>query len=162
LLRGWMAMAAAALILTGCISRAPRPYETELDSLEQQRRESEQQERLAHTEAQRYAAVVYFAAGSSEIDDAGARELDWFAQRMKPYPHAVIEVQGFAESTGDEAAHPELSDRRAEAVARFLAAQGIDAARLVAGGGLSSRFPAPSDQTPKGRRSNRRVEVTVR
>lgn len=158
--RAWMGLAAGALTLAACFWTSPRAYQTELDRLERERNQSEEQARLAQTEAQRYAAVVYFADGSAEIDAAGARELAWFAERMKPYPQAVIEVQGFADSGGDDAGSQKLSDARAQAVARFLAAEGIDATRLVAGG-LSTRFSAAGDETPKGRRNNRRVEVIV-
>jgi OOP family OmpA-OmpF porin len=165
LARGGIGLALAALsvgmlTLSGCFWRSPRAYQTELDRLERERRQSEEQAQLARNEAQRYSAVVYFAEGSAEIDATGARELAWFTERMRSHPEAVIEVDGFAELGGPAAETTELSDARARAVGRWLVANGIDESHLVVGG-LSSQLSAPLDATPRGRLSNRRVEVTV-
>jgi outer membrane protein OmpA-like peptidoglycan-associated protein len=46
-------------------------------------------------------------------------------------------------------------------VASYLVSKGIPPSRL-APLGFSSEFPAASNETTAGRRSNRRVEVTVR
>jgi hypothetical protein len=50
---------------------------------------------------------------------------------------------------------------RAENVARYLLSKGIPESRL-APLGFSSEFSAEGNETAQGRRSNRRVEVTVR
>jgi outer membrane protein OmpA-like peptidoglycan-associated protein len=152
-----LVLAAAAL---GC-SAYQSTYDRELGRLEAEEQERQDRERAAHAEAARYAAVVYFAVGSAAVDAEGSRELAWFAERMKPYPEAVIEVRGFADSTGPEASNQTLSQERAASVARALVALGIASERIVAGG-YSEAFPARSNQTSEGRRSNRRVEVTVR
>ncbi|HSF02760.1 MAG TPA: OmpA family protein [Solirubrobacterales bacterium] len=149
--------AAAAL---GC-SSYQRTYERETQRLEAEEQARQAKERAAHAEASRYAAVVYFAVGSAVVDDEGARELGWFAERMQPYPQAVIEVRGYTDSTGPEASNRELSRERAVSVARVLEDLGIGRERLKIGG-LSEAFPARSNETPEGRRSNRRAEVTVR
>ncbi len=163
--RGWIGLALAFLsvgvpTLPGCFWRSPRPYETELDRMEHERQQSEEQRQLARSEAEHYSAVVYFAEGSAEIGADGVRDLTWFAERMRSHPEAVIDVEGFAESDGSAAENVDLSDARAQAVARFLADHGIDASHLVAGG-LSSRLSPAVEATPPGRLNNRRVEVTV-
>jgi outer membrane protein OmpA-like peptidoglycan-associated protein len=144
----------------GC-SAYQRTYERETERLESEEQARQAEERAAHAEASRYAAVVYFSVGSARVDAEGARELEWFAERMQPYPQAVIEVRGFTDSTGPEAANQELSSERAASVARVLESLGIERER-IATGGFSEAFPARSNETPQGRRSNRRVEVTVR
>jgi OOP family OmpA-OmpF porin len=80
---------------------------------------------------------------------------------MRPYPQVLIQVQGFADSTGPDALNQNLSEERARAVARYLASEGIDNSRIVVQG-FASGFAAGSNETAQGRRNNRRVEVTVR
>lgn len=152
----------AALLLTqACPSAYQRTYEAETQKLEAQQRAADAQAAAQHAEASRYAAVVYFAVGSAVIDADGERELRWFVGKMQPYPQAVILVQGFADSTGQEATNQSLSVDRAQAVAAYLGTQGIAASRIVSQG-FGTASPAAANATAKGRRNNRRVEVTVR
>ena len=55
--------------------------------------------------------------------------LRWFVEQMQPYPEAIILVQGFADATGGDALNEDLSRDRAQAVAGYLALQGIDGER---------------------------------
>lgn len=151
----------AALLALGCGSAYDRTYQREMDRLEDERRAQEAEERAAHAEASRYAAVVYFDVGSSVIKPEGYQELDWFVQQVKPYPKAVIEVNGFADATGGDAVNQRISAERAENVSRYLVSRGIQQSQ-IAPLGFASEFPAKSNETPSGRKSNRRVEVTVR
>jgi outer membrane protein OmpA-like peptidoglycan-associated protein len=105
--------------------------------------------------------VVYFATGSAVIGADGQQELRWFVRQMQPYPQAVIDVQGFADSTGSESGNVGLSEQRATAVAAYLESQGIAPSRIVARG-FGQQYPAASNVSAEGRRNNRRVEVTVR
>lgn len=153
--------AAAATLLAGCPSAYQRTYDRDLANLEQQGQQEDAQQAALHAQASRYAAVIYFPVGSSTIDQDGLRQVNWFVDKMKPYPQANFLVQGFADSTGAEAKNQELSVARAQAVAAALSAQGIAPARMdVQGFGTTSA--AASNVTAQGRRDNRRVEVTVR
>ena len=152
---------ASAVLLQGCPSAYQRTYERQTEMLEQQQQAADAREAAAHAEASKYAAVIYFPVGSAVVDADGKRELRWFVQQMQPYPKAMIDVQGFADSTGSEATNQGLSTQRAANVASYLTAQGIDAARLVTTG-FGTESPAASNATTQGRRNNRRVEVTVR
>jgi outer membrane protein OmpA-like peptidoglycan-associated protein len=156
-----LAGVAAALLLQGCPSAYQHAYEQETQRLETRQRIAEEQEQAAHAEAQKYAAVIYFEIGSAIIDTDGQRELKWFVDKMQPYPQAIIEVNGFADSTGDEMSNEGLSAQRAATVTSFLTAQGIEAPRIVTQG-FGEQHPAASNKSVKGRRNNRRVEVTVR
>ena len=151
----------AALVATGCPSAYQRTYERETQRLEAQQQAETEQERAAHAEAQKYAAVAYFDVGSAELRPRDQGELDWFVKQMEPYPKAIIEVNGFADITGSEATNQQLSKDRADAVAQYLASKGIDSSRIVVQS-FSTQFPAASNENPTGRRNNRRVEVTVR
>ena len=145
---------------SGC-SAYQRSYDQETQRLEAEEQARQAQERAAHAEASRYAAVVTFAVGSAVVDGEGARELGWFAEQMRPFPQAVIEVRGFTDSTGPEASNLELSGARAAGVAASLESLGFARERIVTTG-FAEAFPAQSNETREGRRSNRRVEVTVR
>jgi outer membrane protein OmpA-like peptidoglycan-associated protein len=150
-----------ALMALGCSSGYQRAYEKETQRLETEAGAQRRQDEAAHAEASRYAAVVYFATGSVALSQDGQRELRWFVEKVRPYPQAVVLVQGFADSTGTEAGNRALSDERAAVVKTYLVSQGIDASRIQAEA-VGTASPAASNVTAAGRRDNRRVEVTVR
>lgn len=150
-----------ALSLAGCPSSYQRTYAREWTELEQQQQWENAQQATLHAEASKYAAVIYFSVGSAVVDQDGIRQIAWFVNQMKPYPQANFLVQGFADSTGAEAANENLSVERAQAVAQILNGEGIAMSRMdVQGFGTGS--PAAANTTAAGRRENRRVEVTVR
>jgi outer membrane protein OmpA-like peptidoglycan-associated protein len=157
-----VALAAVVLmLLQGCPSAYQRTYNQETQALEAQQRAQQAQAEAAHAQAQKYAAIIYFAVGSATIDADGQQQLNWFVQQMQPYPQAIIQVQGFADSTGAEMANLGLSMERANNVANYLAAQGIASSRMVVQG-FGEQYAAASNASAQGRRNNRRVEVTVR
>jgi outer membrane protein OmpA-like peptidoglycan-associated protein len=145
-----------ALALGGlaCEAAKQKAYDDEYRRLEEEARSQ-------HAEAQRYAAIIYFETGSAELDADDQRELRWFADKLAPYPQANIDVQGFADSTGSETTNNRLSFERARAVTAYLNALGIELSRLHSAA-FSTSSPAAPNTTPQGRKSNRRVEVTVR
>jgi outer membrane protein OmpA-like peptidoglycan-associated protein len=149
------------LMLQGCPSAYQRTYEQETQRLDRQQAVLNEQAAAAHAQASKYAAVVYFAVGSAVVDEDGQRQLRWFAQQMQPYPQALIQVQGFTDSTGSEATNSGLSLERANNVASYLTTQGIAASRITTQG-FGSNYAAASNASTQGRRNNRRVEVTVR
>ena len=155
-----IALFAALLLAIGCASAYDETYAQETEKLEQQEQARQAEEAAAHAEARKYAAVVYFDVNSAEIKDE-LRELDWFVEQMQPYPQAIIQVQGFADSTGTESLNQELSEQRAASVARYLGSAGIDPAQIRTEG-FASEFAARPNVTAEGRQRNRRVEVTVR
>jgi outer membrane protein OmpA-like peptidoglycan-associated protein len=153
------ALFAVLLCAIGCASAYDETYARETEMLEQQEQARQAEEAAAHAEARRYAAVVYFDVNGVEIKDS--RELDWFVKQMQPYPQAIIQVQGFADSTGAESLNQQLSEQRAASVARYLGSAGIDPSRIRTEG-FASEYAARPNVTAEGRERNRRVEVTVR
>ncbi len=79
---------------------------------------------------------------------------------LNEYEKTLIEITGFTDSTGEDAYNQRLSERRAESVRSYLSAQGVRPVRLVARG-LGERMPIASNDTPEGRRQNRRVEIQL-
>ena len=72
----------------------------------------------------------------------------------------MIEVQGYTDNTGDEQYNIGLSQRRAEAVERYLVSKNIPLFR-VSIVGLGKDKPVADNKTRDGRAQNRRVEVRV-
>jgi outer membrane protein OmpA-like peptidoglycan-associated protein len=150
-----------ALAAVACKTGYNNAYDAEYKRLEQQQQAQQAQEAAAHGEAARFVAVVYFQTGSAELDENAIRQLNWFVDKMSPYPQSTFDVQGFADATGSESTNAMLSNQRAQAVSSYLQSQGIQAQRIYAAA-FSTSSPAASNATSQGRRDNRRVEITVR
>lgn len=71
-----------------------------------------------------------------------------------------VEVQGHTDAQGPEGANLVLSQARAEAVVDWLVEAGVQRERLQAQG-YGEGQPVSSNDTPDGRRRNRRVEVQI-
>jgi len=154
------ALVAAALAALGCQTAYDNAYKQQYEKLEQEKTQQQTMDAAAHAEAQKYAAVVYFATGSAVLDADGQQQLRWFADKMAPYPQASFAVQGFADSTGTELTNQMLSGQRAQACANYLQSLGIAPARMQVTA-FSTSSPAASNTTVGGRKNNRRVEITV-
>jgi outer membrane protein OmpA-like peptidoglycan-associated protein len=155
-----LALMAASGLAAGCWSAYQKTYDKTYQDLNAQADAQQRAEEAAHAEAQRFASVVYFAVGSDQIDEAGQRDIAWFADKMKPFPQAMIDVQGFTDSTGDDAKNLTLSAQRAQAVVNALVALGIDPSHIRQAH-YAANYQAATNLTPQGRRNNRRVEITV-
>src|SRR4030095_16478746 len=110
----------AALVWSGCPSPYQRTYDRDLAALQKQGQEENAQQAALHAEASKYAAVIYFPVGSATIDQDGERQLNWFVDKMQPYPQANFLVQGFADSIGSEATQQQRSLARAHGGAAAL------------------------------------------
>ncbi len=82
------------------------------------------------------------------------------AKVLKEYNKTFIQVNGYTDSTGNDAINNPLSVKRANAVADFLKIQGIAANRIIANG-YGSANPIASNATASGREQNRRVEIVL-
>ncbi len=155
------ALAFVALLASGCPSAYQKTYDEETARLEAQQRLRDQQMAAERQEAHKYVAIPLFAVGSDELDDAAFREIDWFLEKIAPYPHVAIEVRGFTDSTGSEATNQPLSNKRAWNVQDYMVSRGIPADRIDASG-YGATDPARPNVTPDGRVQNRRVEIRTR
>jgi outer membrane protein OmpA-like peptidoglycan-associated protein len=106
--------------------------------------------------------TVNFTVGSSDIsvkDQIELRELANTATRLKGY---IIEVTGYADSTGSAAMNTKLSENRAKAVITYLMQKGeVPVRHIVAPGAMGEYGAAAPNETEAGRAENRRVEVKV-
>jgi outer membrane protein OmpA-like peptidoglycan-associated protein len=69
-------------------------------------------------------------------------------------------VEGFTDSQGTNEYNQQLSQARADAVARAIIQRGVDAQRVRALG-YGEEFPKASNSSPGSRQLNRRVEIVV-
>ena len=106
--------------------------------------------------------TVHFKVNSSAISLEQQRALDDLAQKAMTTKGYVIEIKGFADSTGDVARNRVLSQQRADAVVRYLQEHhDIPLRRIVTPFGYGELRPVADNSSADGRRQNRRVEVKV-
>jgi OmpA-OmpF porin, OOP family len=107
-------------------------------------------------------ATVKFGVGSSKVSAADEEQLKTLAQTALGLKAYIVEVVGFADSTGNAAMNTKLSEDRAKAVITVLMQQGsIPVRNIVAPGAMGEYGPVGSNETEEGRADNRRVEVKV-
>jgi outer membrane protein OmpA-like peptidoglycan-associated protein len=107
-------------------------------------------------------ASVNFRVGSSVLNPDAKTKLDEIATKAQNAKGYVLEVTGFADSTGGTARNRALSQRRADAVIRYLVEQHqIPLRRIVTPYGFGETNPVADNKTRDGRLQNRRVEVKV-
>ena len=74
----------------------------------------------------------------------------------------LVEVVGFADTTGNTAKNRSLSERRAKAVIQYLVGvHNLDLRRLVQPFGFGDSKPTADNKTAAGRAKNRRVEIRI-
>jgi outer membrane protein OmpA-like peptidoglycan-associated protein len=107
-------------------------------------------------------AAVTFRVGSSVINAENKAKLDAIATKALNAKGYVLEVTGFADSTGNTERNRALSSRRADAVIRYLVENHqIPLRRIVTPYGFGESNPVADNKTRDGRAQNRRVEVKV-
>jgi outer membrane protein OmpA-like peptidoglycan-associated protein len=107
-------------------------------------------------------ATVKFAVGSSKISAQDQEQLKQLAQTATGLKGYIVEVTGYADSTGSAAVNTKLSEDRAKAVVMYLFQQcSVPMRHMVAPGAMGEYGPAAPNETKEGRADNRRVEVKV-
>ena len=106
--------------------------------------------------------TVFFDSGSTKIsqqDKAGLMDLAHQAVNLTGY---IVQVKGFADSSGNAAMNQKLSmDRAQEVIAYLIQNCNVPVRRIVAPGAMGTADPAATNETAQGRAQNRRVEVKV-
>jgi len=101
---------------------------------------------------------VHFDFNKSKIRPGDAAILDEAADILKAHSDVNIYVDGYCDAIGSEEYNLKLSQRRADAVGKYLEAKDIPSSRLIPRGFGKTDFVAPND-TDEGRAQNRRVEL---
>jgi outer membrane protein OmpA-like peptidoglycan-associated protein len=106
--------------------------------------------------------AVNFRIGSAVLNADAKTKLDAIATKALNAKGYVLEVTGYADSTGATERNRLLSQRRADAVIRYLVENHqIPLRRIVTPYGFGESNPIADNTTRSGRAENRRVEVKV-
>ena len=105
--------------------------------------------------------TVTFDANKTNLSNQAKRSLDRIARDNSDQRTGyMLEVQGFTDTTGSEQYNLGLSQRRAEAVERYLVSRNVPLFRISIVG-LGKDNPVADNKTAQGRAQNRRVEVRL-
>jgi outer membrane protein OmpA-like peptidoglycan-associated protein len=102
--------------------------------------------------------AILFRFDKWELDDRGQTALLDVAKQLQDNPNLVVELEGYTDSVGTVPYNVQLSQRRSEAVRRFLVEKGVEMHRIHSIG-LGDIKPTADNTTAKGREQNRRVMV---
>ncbi|PXW91358.1 chemotaxis protein MotB [Nitrosomonas sp. Nm84] len=108
-------------------------------------------------------ASVLFSPGQAKLADNSSLALQAVAHVIKDHEHE-IQVEGHTDNlpihTENFPSNWELSAARASSVIRLFVENGVEASRLTAVGYGENR-PMETNETPEGRKRNRRVAVMI-
>jgi outer membrane protein OmpA-like peptidoglycan-associated protein len=108
-------------------------------------------------------AVIYFPPDGSTLDDAAKADLATLAAYTNGGLQAyMIEIAGYASGTGTKQLNQQLSEARAENVAKYLQqTQNVPMRRVLVPAGYGATHPDATNSDAQGRALNRRVDVKV-
>lgn len=104
--------------------------------------------------------VVTFQIDRSDLNESGRAALLDVVKQLKEKPALVVDLEGYTDSVGPASYNMQLSQRRMEAVQRFLLENGIDRPRIrpIAFGPAN---PVADNTSEDGRAQNRRVVIKL-
>ncbi len=152
-------------------------FEAEVTTAEERRKQLELQQRTAEADAlrQQMEAMqaqqtergmvltlgdVLFDVGKADLKPAAERTISRLAQFMLEYPARRVLIEGYTDSTGDDAFNQMLSLQRANSVRDALVVQGVTGNRIDTRG-YGESYPVANNDSAAGRQQNRRVEIVI-
>jgi outer membrane protein OmpA-like peptidoglycan-associated protein/tetratricopeptide (TPR) repeat protein len=103
---------------------------------------------------------IYFETDSFRILPESEPELDQLVRFLKDNSRLKVEIQGHTDNTGTPENNQVLSEKRARSVVDYLVENGIAAERL-GWAGYGENRPVAGNDTPGGRRLNRRTTLKI-
>lgn len=103
---------------------------------------------------------VIFASNKATLLPAAQTRLNQVANVLLTTRERNLIVEGHTDSQGTNSYNQNLSQRRANAVRKYLVQRGYDA-NLVQATGLGEGQPVADNSSPEGRANNRRVEIII-
>lgn len=101
-----------------------------------------------------------FQTGSANLQPQVREKLARVAGIVSSQVGLMLEVEGHTDDVGTDEANQLLSEKRARAARDYLISQCVSANAIVSRG-FGERSPVESNDTARGRQSNRRVEIVV-
>jgi OOP family OmpA-OmpF porin len=106
-------------------------------------------------------ANVHFAFDKATLTKQDKADLDTFAGQLGSTKSYILEITGGTDSTGDKNYNYQLSERRAETVAQYLAEKYNVPAHKFYLIGIGKDVEVASNTNASGRAKNRRVEIQL-
>jgi len=107
---------------------------------------------------------ILFASGSAALNDSGVDVIKRVAGDLQKNSYQIL-IAGYTDNVPISGArYPsnwELAGARATSVVRLLEAEGVPAAKMLAIS-FGENSPIESNDTPEGRKQNRRIEMLLR
>ncbi len=107
-----------------------------------------------------FASGLLYDNNSDQVKAEAATNLRSLAASLDRYPNTDLMVVGHTDAVGTSDSNQGLSQRRAQAAANYLIAQGVSSARLRTAG-RGEMEPVGANDTDAGRALNRRVEIAI-
>jgi OOP family OmpA-OmpF porin len=104
---------------------------------------------------------VLFPLNRANLTQEGKAQLDAAVANIKNAKNYQLEVQGFTDRTGSVSTNLALSQKRADAVVRYLTVEHQIPLRKISVLGIGEDAPLADNKTRAGRKQNRRVELKV-
>lgn len=103
---------------------------------------------------------LLFDPNSAVIQESSYESLNDLAMVMMNNPKAKLKLEGHTDNVGDDDKNMQLSKDRAAAVKKHLVEGGVEASNITTSGYGETR-PVASNDTPEGRKQNRRVMMEL-
>lgn len=103
---------------------------------------------------------IFFESGDVHLMEESMPEFNRLVKFLKRYPRLNIEIAGHTDNVGNPEFNLKLSHDRAENLVTLLINNGIDSHRLHYMG-YGDTKPVASNDTPEGRKLNRRLEFKI-
>ena len=103
---------------------------------------------------------VLFDFDKYELHETSIKELNELYSYLQRDKDLLIQINGYTDSLGSDSYNRSLSAKRAEAVAAYLLNLGLEKSR-IAWAGHGGENPIDNNDTPEGRKQNRRVEFVI-
>jgi outer membrane protein OmpA-like peptidoglycan-associated protein len=103
---------------------------------------------------------VLFASNREVLLPEARTRLEQVAEVLLTNRERNLTVEGHTDSQGSQSHNRDLSQRRAEAVRRYLMGRGYQG-DLIQAHGLGKESPVADNATAEGRANNRRIEIVI-
>ena len=103
---------------------------------------------------------ISFDSNKSNFHPESMGTINQLYKTLNDNPTLKVEIDGYTDSDGDDAANLQLSEDRSNAVRDQLVKMGIDGSRISAKG-FGETNPVSDNTTFEGKAKNRRVEMNI-
>ncbi len=105
--------------------------------------------------------TVHFPFAKSYVKRGDIKLLNEVVAKMKEDTKILAKISAYTDAIGSDKINQRLSERRANAVKRYLVKKGVEADRISTVG-YGEASPVATNDTAKGRAENRRAEIRIR